>query len=940
MNLVFFFRKKTLILRRYKTEKENFMNRTIILIVVFLLCYTKIFTQNILEGIVLSHHSKEPLENVSIRIKKLNIETKTTQKGVFKLKNIPKGKHLLQISFLGYETQNFPIDFNTTNINLGELILYKFDREQEDLSIITITDDELNDDANSADNIAGLLQSSRDVFLRTAAFEFSSSFFRVRGLDSGYGKVLINGVEMNKIYDGRAQWSNWGGLNDVLRNQEFTNGLAASNFTFGGILGATNIDSRASLQRPGSRISYSSSNRTYVNRLMATYNSGISKKGWSFTFSGSRRVGKEGFNEGTSYNAYSAFASIEKKFNDAHSINFTGIFTPNRRGKSSPNTQEVFDLKGIAYNEYWGFLNGNKLNARIKEVVEPILMLNHFWNISAKASLQTNVSYQFGNIGNSRIDFNGGANPSPSYYQKLPSYFLRTNNLAEAYTAQENFLDDGQINWDTIFDANVTTANSDSNSAFVLYEDRNDDKLITLNGIYNLEINDNFSINSKIEYKQLKSENFAEVIDLLGGNGYLDVNNFAASKAQMQNDLQNPDRIVGVGEKFKYNFNLNSTVINAFLQAQFKLNKLDFFAALKVSNSASYREGLYKNGRFENSSLGNSEKINFSNYGFKSGATYKINGRNIINANFGYLNQAPTLRNSFSNSRENNNIVDNLQSEQILTTDVSYVRRSPVITARLTGYYTSIKDATEISFYFADGLGGDNTAFVQEILSGIEKRQLGLELGIEAQITATLKLKGAASIGSFVYNNNPDLYLTSDISNTGIFDENGRSKNYTSNLKNYKIAAGPHNAYSVGFEYRDPDYWWVGATTNFFSNTYVDIAPLTRTSNFYTDSDGLSFFNYNTEIAGELLKQEKFDNYKVVNIVGGKSYKIKKYYISLFATINNLLNKKYKSGGFEQGRNANYNELKADKSLAKPVFGNKYWYGRGTTYFLNLNISF
>lgn len=152
------------------------MNRTIILIVVFLLCYTKIFTQNILEGIVMSHHSKEPLENVSIRINKLNIETKTTENGVFKLKNIPKGKHLLQISFLGYETQNFPIDLNTTNINLGEIILYKLDIEQEDLSIITITDDELNDDANSADNIAGLLQSSRDVFLRTAAFEFSSSF--------------------------------------------------------------------------------------------------------------------------------------------------------------------------------------------------------------------------------------------------------------------------------------------------------------------------------------------------------------------------------------------------------------------------------------------------------------------------------------------------------------------------------------------------------------------------------------------------------------------------------------------------------------------------------------------------------------------------------------------------------------------------------------------
>ncbi len=78
----------------------------------------------------------------------------------------------------------------------------------------------------------------------------------------------------------------------------------------------------------------------------------------------------------------------------------------------------------------------------------------------------------------------------------------------------------------------------------------------------------------------------------------------------------------------------------------------------------------------------------------------------------------------------------------------------------------------------------------------------------------------------------------------------------------------------------------------------------------------------------------------VVNLVGGKSYKIKKYYISVFATVNNLLNKTYKSGGFEQGRNANYRQLLEDKSLDKPVFGNKYWYGRGTTYFMNVNISY
>ena len=76
---------------------------------------------------------------------------------------------------------------------------------------------------------------------------------------------------MNKIFDGRPQWNNWGGLNDIIRNQEFSNGLDASAYTFGGILGNTNIDIRPSKLRPGTRFSTSASNRTYAGRIMALH---------------------------------------------------------------------------------------------------------------------------------------------------------------------------------------------------------------------------------------------------------------------------------------------------------------------------------------------------------------------------------------------------------------------------------------------------------------------------------------------------------------------------------------------------------------------------------------------------------------------------------------------------------------------------------------------
>ena len=388
-------------------------------------------------------------------------------------------------------------------------------------------------------------------------------------------------------------------------------------------------------------------------------------------------------------------------------------------------------------------------------------------------------------------------------------------------------------------------------------------------------------------------------------------------------------------------FDLYSNVVDGFLQGQFKFNKVDFYLATSISNTSHQRDGLFQNGGFPENSYGKSEELNFTNYGAKGGMTYKISGRHIVDINAGYLTKAPNLRNSFSNSRENNNTVENLTSEKVLSADASYIFRGPFLQAKLTGYYTKIQDATEISFFFADGIGGDNTAFVQEILSGIDKKHFGAEFGVEAQVTPTIKLKAAGNFGQYTYDNNPNLYLTTE-NNTRSQDAgfiDGRKDFGASNLKNYKLAAGPQTAYSVGFEYRDPDYWFVSATANFFDNVYVDIAPLTRTSNF-ADDGGIPFNDYDEDIARQLLQQERFDNYMVVNMIGGKSWKIGNQYISLFASIGNIFDTKYKSGGFEQGRNANYRQLKEDKSLDIPVFGNKYWFGRGTTYFLSLNYRF
>ena len=910
-----------------------------------------------IRGKVLDEFSNKPISGVKLGLENSSTEVETNSEGDFLLVTLqPSGTQLLILSKDGYFEKRYPVTIEEGMVKDLGLLLLQPDllQDQQRSGIISLTDQELDEEEGGFDNVSGLLQATKDAFLNAAAFDFSQTFFRPRGLNSEDGIILINGIEMNKLYNGRPLWSNWGGLNDVQRNQVFSMGLEPSGVSFGGLAGTTNIIMRASEYSQGGKVSYAASNRSYTGRGMGSYSSGLTPEGWAYAVSLSRRFAEEGFRDGSLYEANSFFVAVEKKFNENHSLNFTGIYTPVRRGKTSANTQEVIDLRGITYNSYWGSQDGEIRNSRMQRVEEPILMLNHFWKLSERSLLNSNVALQFGNMGNSRIDYGGsrrtvvdgqdmfvggGSNPDPAYYQKLPSYFLRSEedlNYRAAYLAQQEFLEDGQLDWASLYAANLTTTAAGGNSVYILYEDRNEDRQVSANSIFRTELNSNITLNASLGGRSLKSRNYAKLLDLLGGNAYLDVDSFSEGDAA-QTNLLNPNRLVGKGEPFKYFYDLDALVLDGFVQAQYFSKHLDFFGSAKLSRSTYQRTGYYQNGNFPENSLGKSEVLDFLNYGVKGGATYKYSGRHLFTVNAAFFTRAPNLRNSFSNSRQNNNVVSGLESEIIQAADLSYHLRLPFLKARITGYYTEISDATEISVYYADGISGlgrnSTTAFVQEVLTGIGKRYLGGEFGLEVQLTPDIKLKAAAAVGEYIYSQNPRLYLTSDdFSEVLDYGE--------AHLKNYHLAGGPQRAFQLGFEYRDPKYWFVSASTNYFSHAFLDVAPLTRTRNFATDADGLPFNDYDEETARQLLKQEQFDDYFLVNLIGGKSWRIRDYFVGIFASVNNLLDVSFKTGGYEQSRNANFRTLREDQGREQPIFGPKYWYGYGTTYYTHIYFRF
>nr|WP_315189574.1 carboxypeptidase-like regulatory domain-containing protein [uncultured Flavobacterium sp.] len=940
-----------------------------IVLLLFLTQTILVFSQDVasLTGTIIDSKSQKPLQFVVVSIQNTNETQITSSEGKFSFETTKQSAQLILIHNQGYRDKLIPIQIvSGQSLNLGIIPLEEDQNSEQQSGLIALYDSDLSDDNSGSETTSGLLQSSKDAFQQAAAFNWGQARFRIRGLDSEHSTMMINGVTMNKIYDGRPQWGDWGGLNDVLRNQEFSIGTAVSDYAFGGILGTQEINTRASTYRAGSRISFSGTNTNYSYRMMGTYASGMNKSGWAITVSGGKRFAQEGYFEGTNYDANSFFISVEKKLSNKHSLNFTGFYTPNSRGKNSPNTAEVTQLTSEKYNSYWGFQDGQKRNSRTKTIVEPILMLNHYFKINDQTNLNSSVLYQFGKIANSNLDYQHVNSPDPTYYRKMPSYYSSlygkdngeysgafTPDYDNATKSEEQFLANPQINWDAIYLANqkeildsngTITGYEPAKSKYVLYDDRVDDKTVAATTTLNTQLTENTTLTAGASFKKLLSHNYQKLSDLLGGLYFDDIDVFYKGN-QAQSDLNHPNRQVVVGDIYGYNYKYLAQNLDAFTQFKFSYNTVDFYLAQYFSNTTYQRKGLYKNGIYETNSFGESKKIEFENFGFKGGITFKLSGKKLIILNGAHLTKAPALKNTFTNSRLNNVIVDGLESENISSLDASYIYRSPKLKARITAYYTLIKNATQTSFFYAegifdDGAGYSNTdAFVSQTLTHLNKKNYGAEFSFEYQINSTLKTTLSSAFGKFTIDSNPNVSIINDAA-ASLENSNPVFDFGEAHLKNYKQAGMPQQAYSLGFEYRDPKYWWIAANINYLADSYIDVSPISRTTNFYKNpASSFSFPEATEERAAVLLKQEKFDPISLLNLSCGKSWRIYGKNVGVFVSVTNLLDANYKTGGYEQARNANFRQLNQDVLSGTPSFGNKYFYGYGRTYFVNLYIN-
>lgn len=926
---------------------------------------------------------------------------KSAPDGSFFFEDLPDGRYTVSVDADEFLSTKLNVTVENGIVRDLMFVTLSAVRRAEEVDASNFAEFDLDDSGYT--DAPTILFSTNDVYTDVVGYGFSNIRFKNRGYNSETQDVYLAGVPMNDAITGYSPFSLWSGLNEAMRSKDSTLGLEMSDFGNGGYNGVTNITAVPSAVRTGWRFSVLSNSALYRLRLMASYSSGELDNGWSYAFNASARLGGNDWVKGVYYRNFALYGGIGKKFDDVHKLSLFAFATPGQRGAQNSSTQEVYDLMGDnMYNSNWGYQNGKVRNSRVRHTFEPIVALKYDFTPSDVFSAYATLLFRGGYNGYTALDWYDAQDPRPDYYRNLPSYFYmeeddynRTNwEKAEwaklAWTDRSGLFDNYQhLNWDRLY--NVNYNNVEGRSKYALEERRVDQRDINLVAAFNWLARTDLSIKGGFNAKINRTENYKLMNDLLGGQYYLNIDSFAerdfaSNVALVQNDLDyflangQAEKVVGGG---KYGYDYLAQIRRADVWANGIWTKGGFSAALAATLGVDsfWREGLVRKGLFAGlddngqeisydgrlltsydekgrviSSKGKSEVSTFFTWSTKLALAYELAGGHRFSVNAGYFNDAPTFNQSFISARTRNSLVEDLTTVKTLSADVNYQYNNSGYSLRVTGFYTGIKDQTDVMSFYDDS----QHSFTNFAMTGIDQRHLGLELGVKVPLFVDgLTASAVLSWGEYVYTSNPKMVQTVDnsaevvrsesvpywkshpiykvagvVDGVTVYDQDVDG-NYIveKNVKHY-VPSTPQLATALQLNYRTNDYWFFELGAQYFANSYLDMNPLYRTHLACGGGDGLE-----TPAEVEYMAaQEKFNPAFLLNGSIGKSWQLvnRKYTLGFSLEANNILNNRgVKTGGYEQTRLiSSYGKDRYYR------FDPKYFYMSGASYMLNIYFRF
>jgi iron complex outermembrane receptor protein len=765
-------------------------NSKCLLVLVVFLCTTLAFSQSTITGKVLGSDFNEPLPGANVVEKGTSNGATTNFDGNFTIKaNASSGE--LVITFVGYTSKTISFsgdqDLGTITLASSEVGLQEIqiiasvavDRKTP-VAVSTIRAAEIELKLGTQE-FPEILKSTPGVYATKQGGGYGDGRIALRGFNSENVAVMINGVPVNDMENGRVFWSNWAGLGDVTSSMQVQRGLGAAKVAVPSIGGTINILSKTTDVEAGGNIYTTIANDGY-KKFGLTYSTGLMENGFAITVSGAKTDGN-GYVDGTEFSGVNYFVNISKQINENHKIALTAFGAKQQHGqRQNRHTIETFrkSERDIKFNSDWGYKDGQATNSEDNFYHKPQISLNHYWTINDKTSLSTALYASFGSGGGG-----GTAGDNSKFFIDNDDY--RIGVL-------------GTIDFDKIVDENVAAGVNGSES--ILRASRNDHKWYGILSTLKTDLTDELVLLAGLDYRYYRGIHFQEVTDLLGGQYHAD-----------DNDVNNPNRQTQVGDKIGYNNDGLVNWLGGFTQLEYSKDKLSAFVALNASTTSYKRVDYF--GYLDSDPLQETEASNFFGYGAKGGANFNINDDHNVFANLGYFERAPFFRAVYPNFN-NEDVNDGQENEKITSFELGYGFRGEKLTANVNVYHTIWNDRTE----FAGFQRQDGTLAFASIL-GVNALHQGIEIDATYRVTDALKLTGMVSLGDWTWQN--------DVENVEIRDEEQNVIETVDILiEGLKVGNNAQTTMALGANYNFGANTIITVDYNYFADLYADFDPSDR----------------------------------------------------------------------------------------------------------------
>ena len=708
----------------------------------------------------------------------------------------------LVVSYVGYESQEVVVG-ESANVGIiqlqpgdnilsgvtvfGSVFLAK-DR-QTPVAVSTLTTSEIEERIGNLE-LPELLNSTPGVFATGGGGAFGDSRITLRGFQQENIAVLINGMPVNDMENGRVYWSNWAGLTDVVSAMQVQRGLGSSPLPISSVGGTINIVTKSTELSEGGKISVRTGNDNYL-KTVVNYNTGKMDNGSALSLLFSRTAG-DGYVNGTEFEAYSYFFGYGKESDDGKSnVQFIVPGAPQIHGhryRSFYNQALLQQYKdfGRKYNYNYGTLDGESFNMRNNFYHKPIASVNWEYTPNDKTTLSTTL---YASVGRG-----GGTGDIGRLYGY--QYFSGDLNYNGRYALRNPL--NGHVDFDKIYSSNSGQATTFYNgrtysnvvdAATGLYIVNDQDERVNgvkrngiirrasmnshnwVGGLINLkkQATENFAYQIGADLRYYKGIHYRRVDNLLGADGYRDFDKYdrksngaVITEAIPHNDWGNLWNVFGSTDddpKIDYHNDGLVSWQGLFGQAEWVTDTYSVFVQGSVANQGFQRVDFFRYA--PNDPMHKSEKKNILGGTIKAGANYNIDAKNNVYVNAGYYSKAPNFDAVFQDYDNYVTPDSDLTNEKVVGIEAGYGFRSSDLTMNLNVYRTSWKDRFLSDYVRINGVGGIAN------YTGVEQVHQGVEFDAKWRISPLVDLEGMLTLGNYEYG--------SDVTDSNVTNNSGQS---------------------------------------------------------------------------------------------------------------------------------------------------------------------